>query len=67
MTSPTAFWLAGRQATGEDTFAVTSPWDGRLVGTVSVPTEAQVEEAVAASVAVQAELSATPADRKSVV
>ncbi|CAM5593082.1 MULTISPECIES: aldehyde dehydrogenase family protein [Streptomyces] len=61
MTSPTAFWLAGRQATGEDTFAVTSPWDGRLVGTVSVPTEAQVEEAVAASVAVQAELSATPA------
>ncbi|WP_308283962.1 aldehyde dehydrogenase family protein [Streptomyces buecherae] len=56
-----AFWLAGRAATGEDTFDVTSPWDNRLVGTVSIPTEAQVEEAVAASVAVQAEFAATPA------
>lgn len=56
-----AFWLAGREATGVDTFDVTSPWDGRLVGTVSVPTEAQVEEAVAASVAVQEEFAATPA------
>lgn len=56
-----AFWLAGRQATGDDTFEVTSPWDGRLVGTVSVPTAAQVEEAVAAAVAVAAEFSATPA------
>ncbi|MEV5920842.1 hypothetical protein AB0N42_24580, partial [Streptomyces pseudogriseolus] len=26
-------------------FDVTSPWDGRVVGAVSVPTEAQVEEA----------------------
>ncbi|GAO06712.1 aldehyde dehydrogenase family protein [Streptomyces lydicamycinicus] len=59
--APTAFWLAGREATGEATFDVTSPWDGRLVGTVSVPTEAQVEEAIAASVAVQEELAATPA------
>lgn len=59
--APTAFWLAGREATGEATFDVTSPWDGRLVGTVSVPTEAQVEEAIAASVAVQDELAATPA------
>ena len=56
-----AFWLAGRQATGEGTFEVTSPWDGRLVGTVSVPTEAQVEEAVAAAYAVQEEFAATPA------
>ncbi|WP_030624782.1 aldehyde dehydrogenase family protein [Streptomyces sclerotialus] len=57
----TAFWLAGREATGTETFEVTSPWDGRTVGTVSVPTEEQVEEAVAASVAVQAEFAATPA------
>ncbi|POX37016.1 aldehyde dehydrogenase [Streptomyces sp. Ru73] len=57
----TAFWLAGREATGAETFEVTSPWDGRTVGTVSVPTEEQVEEAVAASVAVQAEFAATPA------
>ncbi|MGI5357772.1 aldehyde dehydrogenase family protein [Streptomyces sp. CA-252508] len=57
----TAFWLAGRQATGETTFDVTSPWDGRTVGRVSVPTEAQVEEAVAAAHAVVDEFAATPA------
>ncbi|MCB5182043.1 aldehyde dehydrogenase family protein [Streptomyces antimicrobicus] len=61
MTSTHAFWLAGRQATGEDSFDVHNPWDGRLVGTVSVPTDAQVEEAVAAAHAVTAEFSATPA------
>ncbi|MFD7081515.1 aldehyde dehydrogenase family protein [Streptomyces sp. NPDC059918] len=61
MTSTHAFWLAGRQATGEDSFDVHSPWDNRLVGTVSVPTDAQVEEAVAAAHAVTAEFSATPA------
>lgn len=56
-----AFWLAGRPATGEETFDVTSPWDGRLVGKVAVPTEAQVEEAVAAAYAVRDEFAATPA------
>nr|BFD82370.1 aldehyde dehydrogenase family protein [Streptomyces sp. Xyl84] len=61
MTSTTAFWLAGRQATGEDTFDVTSPWDGRTVGQVSLPTDAQVEEAVAAAHAVLEEFAATPA------
>ncbi|WP_066954326.1 aldehyde dehydrogenase family protein [Streptomyces lushanensis] len=61
MTSTHAFWLAGRQATGEDTLDVTSPWDGRLVGTVAVPTEAQVEEAVAAAHSVLNEFAATPA------
>ncbi|MEU9202488.1 aldehyde dehydrogenase family protein [Streptomyces sp. NPDC048332] len=61
MTSTHAFWLAGREATGEESFAVTNSWDGRLVGTVSVPTEAQVEEAVAAAHAVRDEFAATPA------
>ena len=61
MTTTHAFWLAGRQATGEDTIDVTSPWDGRLVGKVSVPTEAQVEQAVAAADAVRDEFAATPA------
>ncbi|MCX4547844.1 aldehyde dehydrogenase family protein [Streptomyces sp. NBC_01387] len=61
MTSTHAFWLAGRQATGEDTFDVTSPWDGRTVGTVAVPTDAQVEEAVAAAHAVRDAFAATPA------
>ncbi|MFV2118088.1 aldehyde dehydrogenase family protein [Streptomyces sp. Act-28] len=61
MTATHAFWLAGREATGETAFDVTSPWDGRLVGRVSVPTEAQVEEAVAAAHAVADEFAATPA------
>ncbi|MEU8630094.1 aldehyde dehydrogenase family protein [Streptomyces sp. NPDC048669] len=61
MTSTHAFWLAGREATGEESFDVTNPWDGRLVGTVAVPTEAQVEEAVAAAHAVRDEFAATPA------
>ncbi|GAA3779376.1 aldehyde dehydrogenase family protein [Streptomyces phyllanthi] len=61
MTATHAFWLAGRQATGDTSFDVTSPWDGRLVGRVSVPTDAQVEEAVAAAHAVRDEFAATPA------
>ncbi|MEV7300170.1 aldehyde dehydrogenase family protein [Streptomyces clavifer] len=61
MTSTHAFWLAGRRATGEDSFDVSNPWDGRLVGTVGVPTDAQVEEAVATAYAVREEFAATPA------
>ncbi|MFJ9583316.1 aldehyde dehydrogenase family protein [Streptomyces acidicola] len=61
MTATHAFWLAGRQATGDTGFDVTSPWDGRLVGRVSLPTDAQVEEAVAAAYAVRDEFAATPA------
>ncbi|MFE5729879.1 MULTISPECIES: aldehyde dehydrogenase family protein [unclassified Streptomyces] len=61
MTTTHAFWLAGREATGEAAFDVTNSFDGRLVGKVSVPTEAQVEEAVAAAHAVVDEFAATPA------
>ncbi|MEU1555780.1 aldehyde dehydrogenase family protein [Streptomyces scabiei] len=67
MTITHAFWLAGRRATGATTFDVTSPWDGRLVGTVSVPTDEQVEEAVAAAHAVRDELAATPAHVRAAV
>ena len=67
MTATHAFWLAGRRATGETTFDVTSPWDGRLVGTVSVPTDEQVEEAVAAAYAVRDEFAATPAHVRAAV
>ncbi|MEU3244347.1 aldehyde dehydrogenase family protein, partial [Streptomyces sp. NPDC006875] len=61
MTSVHSFWLAGRAAEGDSTLDVTSPWDGRRVGTVSVPTDGQVEEAVAAAYAVRDEFAATPA------
>jgi aldehyde dehydrogenase (NAD+) len=60
-TAPQPFWLAGRPATGEDTLTVTSPWDGRTVGTVSVPTAEQTDRAVAAAAAVTGEFAATPA------
>ncbi|MGY5015074.1 aldehyde dehydrogenase family protein [Streptomyces sp. 900105755] len=61
MISTRAFWLAGRPASGETTLAVTSPWTGQLIGEVSVPTDEQVEEAVAAAYAVRDEFAATPA------
>ncbi|MFJ5217695.1 aldehyde dehydrogenase family protein [Streptomyces sp. NPDC088354] len=61
MSTPTAFWLAGRPVTGEDSFDVVNPYDGSVVASVGVPTEDQVEEAVAAAKAVEAEFAATPA------
>ncbi|MDI2132770.1 aldehyde dehydrogenase family protein [Yinghuangia seranimata] len=64
MTTTHAFWLAGRQETGEAAFDVTHSYDGSLVGRVSVPTDAQVEEAVAAAHAVRDEFSGLPAYRR---
>jgi aldehyde dehydrogenase (NAD+) len=61
MTSTHAFWLAGREAAGETTVDVTSPWDGRLVARAAVPSDAQVEEAVEAAYAVRDAFAATPA------
>ncbi|MGF1430276.1 aldehyde dehydrogenase family protein [Kitasatospora sp. LaBMicrA B282] len=61
MTTTHAFWLAGRQETGETGFEVRHPYDDRLVGTVSVPTDAQVNEAVEAAVAALPVFAATPA------
>ncbi|MGY5036201.1 aldehyde dehydrogenase family protein [Streptomyces sp. 900116325] len=61
MTSKHPFWLSGRPAEGDSSYDVVSPWDGRSVGTVSVPTDAQVEEAVAAAYAVRDEFAETPA------
>ena len=57
----TPFWLSGKPTTGDATLEVTSPWDGSLVGVVSVPTQAQVEQAVADLDAVRREAQATPA------
>ncbi|WP_049565475.1 aldehyde dehydrogenase family protein [Streptomyces sp. SBT349] len=59
--APHPFWLAGRAVRGEETVEVTSPWDGSTVGSVSLPTPRQTEEAVAAAAAVAAEFAASPA------
>jgi aldehyde dehydrogenase (NAD+) len=61
VTDTLSFWLAGRPASGEESFEVRNSYDGRHVGTVSVPTDAQVEEAIAAAQAVAAEAAALPA------
>jgi acyl-CoA reductase-like NAD-dependent aldehyde dehydrogenase len=61
MSAPVPFWLAGRAASGVDTFGVVNPFDGSPVATVSVPTEDQVETAVAAAAAVAAEAAGLPA------
>jgi acyl-CoA reductase-like NAD-dependent aldehyde dehydrogenase len=61
MSDVTPFSLSGAPATGTDTLPVTSPWDGSVVGVASVPTDAQIEEAVADLHAVRHEAQATPA------
>ncbi|MDQ1751108.1 MAG: hypothetical protein QOE71_2164 [Pseudonocardiales bacterium] len=55
------FYLSGVATVGEETLEVTSPWDGSVVGIVSVPTDAQVEQAVTDLDAVRLEAQATPA------
>jgi len=53
MTEVLPFFVAGRPALGTESLEVTHPYDGSLVATVSVPTPAQVEQAVAAAHAVR--------------
>ena len=55
------FWIAGKQTTGTDSYEVYSPYDGAHVATVSVPTDAQVEQAVAAAHAAAKETADQPA------
>ncbi|WP_460749868.1 aldehyde dehydrogenase family protein [Nocardiopsis oceani] len=55
------FWLAGTAATGDTEMTVLNPYTGAAAGTVSVPTEAQVDQAVAAAHAVADEAAALPA------
>ena len=60
-TEPRSFWLAGRPATGSDSFTVTNPYTGETIAEVSIPTDAQVEEAVAAAHAAVPLATALPA------
>ncbi|BAJ31072.1 MULTISPECIES: aldehyde dehydrogenase family protein [Kitasatospora] len=64
MTTTHEFWLAGRRASGETAFEVRHPHDGSLVAEVSVPTDAQVEEAVAAAAAAVPVFAATAAHQR---
>ncbi|HSK33554.1 MAG TPA: aldehyde dehydrogenase family protein [Propionicimonas sp.] len=55
------FYLSGVPTTGTGSFEVRSPFDQALVAEVSMPTDAQVEQAVADLAAVRAEAQALPA------
>jgi acyl-CoA reductase-like NAD-dependent aldehyde dehydrogenase len=56
-----AFYVAGEPSHGDDRVTVTHPYDGRVVGSTSNATDAQVETAVAAAAAVAGEAAALPA------
>jgi aldehyde dehydrogenase (NAD+) len=61
MTEITPFWLAGHATTAEETFEVRSPYDDRHLATVAIPTQDQVQQAIAAADAVRREAQALPA------
>jgi acyl-CoA reductase-like NAD-dependent aldehyde dehydrogenase len=61
MTDVTAFWIAGRPATSDTVVEVHHPFDGAVVGAHGIPTDEQVEEAVAAAWAVRHQAAALPA------
>ena len=61
MTDVRPFWLAGNPAGGDETFEVTNPYTNKIVARVSVPTEAQAEQAMAAAAAIAPEAAALPA------
>jgi acyl-CoA reductase-like NAD-dependent aldehyde dehydrogenase len=49
MTDKKPYLVAGEWRAGEETFAVKSPFDGSVVAEVGVPSDAEVEDAVAAA------------------
>jgi acyl-CoA reductase-like NAD-dependent aldehyde dehydrogenase len=57
----TPFYLSGRPTTGREVLDVTSPWDGSTVGTASIPTDEQVEQALSDLASVRIEAQALPA------
>ncbi|WP_327008350.1 aldehyde dehydrogenase family protein [Dactylosporangium sp. NBC_01737] len=57
----TPFYIAGRPATSDDAVEIRHPFDGRVVGSTSNATPAQVEEAIAQAASVRAEAAALPA------
>ena len=61
MGAVTPYWVAGKPATSDQVVEVTHPFDGRVVGSVSQATDADVERAVAAAHVGQDEFAALPA------
>ncbi len=53
-------WIAGKQVDGPEPLEITSPYDGRAVGTTSWASPEQVEDAVASAAALADEAAALP-------
>jgi acyl-CoA reductase-like NAD-dependent aldehyde dehydrogenase len=53
-------WIAGKQVDGPETLEITSPYDGRAIGTTTWASADQVEDAVAAADALKDEAAALP-------
>jgi aldehyde dehydrogenase (NAD+) len=64
MSDVTPFWVAGRPRTSGSVHEVRSPYDGSLVGSHAEPAPSDVDEAVAAAVAVQGQAVATTAAQR---
>lgn len=62
---PRPFYLSGVPTQGNGCFEVRSPYDGTLIAEVSMPTDEQVEQAVADLAAVRAEAQRLPAHVRS--
>ncbi len=60
MTRSFPLWVAGKQVEGPEPLEITSPFDGRAVGTTSWASPEQVEDAVAAADALKTEAAALP-------
>ncbi|MGW0432941.1 aldehyde dehydrogenase family protein [Micromonospora sp. NPDC003197] len=56
-----SFWVAGQAADGDDVVTIRNPYDGRVVGRTTNARPEQVEQAVAAAVAVVDEAAALSA------
>jgi len=60
MTEPRPFLVAGEWRTGDEPLEVTSPYDGSVVARVGTPTDADVEDALAAAASTFEETRALP-------
>ncbi|GAB3863145.1 aldehyde dehydrogenase family protein [Dactylosporangium cerinum] len=60
----TPFFIAGRPASSDDVVEIRHPFDGRVVGSTSNATPAQVEEAVSKAASVRAEAAGLPASAR---
>jgi aldehyde dehydrogenase (NAD+) len=58
------FMLAGRRTLGRETIEIHSPYDGRLVAKVGVPTPQHIVEAAVAAETARAPLAALAADKR---